>query len=94
MSLFWVIAAGVAVLALLSGGNKRGKSGARGPTRIDRPHLIDEDDHECSVCHARFTGDAMRCPRCGTRFTGKVKDEDEFIFEMDEMEAWDEEDEM
>ena len=55
---------------------------------------VDPDDHECSVCHARFTEDTMFCPRCGAGFTGRENNDDEFDFEMDELDTWDEEDEM
>ena len=94
MSTFLRIVAGVAVLALLAGGKSRGRTGAGGPVRIDRMHAVDPDDHECSVCHARFTEDTMFCPRCGAGFTGRENNDDEFDFEMDELDAWDEEDEM
>ena len=40
----------------------------------------------------RFRKDQMACPYCGARFNGRVTDEEEFIFEEDELEAWDEED--
>ena len=89
-TVFW-IAFGVIVLGACFGGG--GKAAARkGPYRIDRPHVIDPDDYECSVCHRRFRKDRMVCPYCGARFAERVKDENEFIFEEDEMEAWDEED--
>ena len=54
--------------------------------------MIDPDDYECSVCHRRFRKDVMACPYCGARFAGRETDEEEFIFEEDELEAWDEED--
>lgn len=93
MSFVWVIIAAAVILALLSGGNKSDKSSKSpgGTVRIDRPHVIDDDDYECSACHRRFRKDVMACPYCGARFTSRVKDEDEFIFEEDELEAWDEE---
>ena len=68
-TILWIVA-GVAVLALLSGGKSRGRTGAGGPVRIDRMHAVDPDDHECSVCHARFTEDTMFCPRCGAHMPG------------------------
>ena len=95
MSFIWWIMGAVVLLALLSGGNKNSgkRSGSsRGPTRIDRPHVIDPDDYECSACHRRFRKNQMVCPHCGARFTGRVTDEEEFDEEEDEWEAWDEED--
>lgn len=94
MSWIWWVIGGVVLLGLLSGGNKySGRSGSSGgPVRIDRPHVIDPDDYECSACHRRFRKDQMTCPYCGTRFSGRKVDEEEFDFEEDELEAWDEED--
>lgn len=93
MSAVWIVIGLVLFLTLFSGRNKSGRqSGSSGgPVRIDRPHVIDPDDYECSVCHRRFRKDVMVCPHCGTRFAGHVKDEEEFMFEEDELEAWDEE---
>ena len=88
--IFVVIAA---VWSLMAGVGRGGKKTVnRGPHRIDRPHVIDPDDYECSDCHRRFRKDQMTCPYCGARFNGRVTDEEEFIFEEDELEAWDEED--
>ena len=57
--------------------------------RIDHPHYFDEDDHECSICGARFQGKGMMCPKCGAKFTGAKEDDGEFI---EEMVIWDDED--
>ena len=95
MSYLWWIIGGVIVLSLLSGGKKNnaGRSGSSGrPVRVDRPHVFDDDDYECSVCHRRFRKNVMVCPHCGVRFAGRVTDEEEFDEEEEEMEAWDEED--
>ena len=80
----WIVL-GILFLLLLGGSSSKGKksSGSRGePTRIDRMHYYDPDDHECSVCGARFEGKSMVCPKCGTRFKGTKEDDDEFIEEM------------
>ena len=87
--IFWIVI-GIVILAACAGGKKNG--GRKEPYRIDRPHVIDPDDYECSVCHRRFRKNRMSCPYCGAGFAGRVTDEDEFIFEEDELEAWDEED--
>ena len=92
MTALWIILAALVLLGLLSGGNKSRNGAAGKSTRIDHPHLIDDDDYECPVCGARFEKNVMTCPRCGARFTGKVTDTEEFDEEEDEMEAWDEED--
>ena len=88
-AIFW-IAIGAVILAACCSGRKN--TARKGPYRIDRPHVIDPDDYECSVCHRRFRKEQMVCPYCGARFTAQVKDEEEFDFEEDELEAWDEED--
>lgn len=80
----WIVL-GILFLLLLSGNSSKGKkpSGSRSePTRIDRMHYYDPDDHECSECGARFEGKSMVCPKCGTRFKGTKEDDDEFIEEM------------
>ena len=92
MTALWIILAALVLLGLLSGGNKSRNGAAGKSTRIDHPHLIDDDDYECPVCGARFEKNVMTCPRCGAWFTGKVTDTEEFDEEEDEMEAWDEED--
>ena len=94
MRFVWVIIGAAVVLGLLSSGNKKGvsKPEPRGTVRIDRPHVIDDDDYECSACHRRFRKDVMACPYCGTRFTGRIEDTEEWDEEEDELEAWDEED--
>ena len=85
----WIII-GIVFLAICAGGAKNGKSsGARGnPTRIDHPHYIERDDYECSVCGARFGRKGMTCPKCGARFQGTRKDENEFIEEMEIMDDY------
>jgi len=88
MSFVWVIVGAIILLALVSGNSK---SKNAGPVRIDHPHVIDDDDYECAVCHHRFRKNVMICPNCGTRFTGKVEDTAEWDEEEDELEAWDEE---
>lgn len=87
---FWIVVIAV-IVAGISGGRKK-NAVSKGPIRIDRPHVIDPDDYECSVCHRQFRKEQMVCPYCGARFTAQVKDEEEFDFEEDELEAWDEED--
>lgn len=89
-AVFWIVI-GAVILAACSGGGRK-QPVRKGPYRIDRPHVIDPDDYECSVCGRRFRKDRMTCPHCGAGFTGRVKDEEEFFFEEDELEAWDEED--
>lgn len=70
--------------------NDKKKNGSQGrPTRIDHPHYFEDDDHECSVCGARFRGKSMTCPKCGTKFTGTREDDGEFV---EEMVIWDDED--
>lgn len=94
MEIIWVFIGIVVVLSLLSGGNRSGKSkpGTNGSIRIDHPHVIDADDYECSACHRRFRDDTMVCPFCGTRFTGRTEDTEEWDEEEDELEDMDEED--
>ena len=87
-AVFWIVI-GVVILAACSGGKKN--ADRKGPYRIDRPHVIDPDDYECSVCHRRFREDQMACPYCGAQFAGRETDEDEFFLEEDELEDWDEE---
>ncbi len=96
MSFVWVIIGAAVVLGLLSSGAKScvKKSGSSGLVRIDRPHVIDDDDYECSACHRRFRKNTMTCPYCGARFTGQIEDTEEWDEEEDELEAWDEEDEL
>ena len=95
MSYIWWIVGGVIALSLLSGGSRSrgGRSGSSGrPVRIYRPHVMEENEYECSVCHRRFTKSVMVCPHCGARFAGRVTDGEEFDEEEEELEAWDEED--
>ena len=84
----WILI-GVVILAACSGAGK-GVS-RKGPHRIDRPHYIDDDDYECSVCGRRFDREQMSCPYCGSTFTDTEKDYGEFDEEEDEWDAWDEE---
>ena len=48
--------------------------------------------YECSTCHKRFRKNTMVCPYCGTHFTGRIENTEEWDEEEDEQEAWDEED--
>ena len=89
-ALFWIVAAAV-IVGACAGGRKKGTP-SKGPYRIDRPHVIDPEDYECSICHRRFRKDQMVCPYCNVRFSLRVTDEDDFLFEEDELESWDEED--
>ena len=85
-SIIWILVI-LGVLAALLGGGKKKPASGEGPVRIDHPHYMDEDDHECSVCGARFTGKGiMACPRCGAKFAATREDDGEF---MEEMELWD-----
>ena len=88
---FWVLL-GAVILAACAGGGKK-PAARKEPYRIDRPHVLEPDDYECSACHGRFREDRMICPYCGARFKERVTDEEEFLDEEDELEAWDEEDE-
>ena len=93
MNYIWVIIGVAVILGLFSGRSKGSrKSDVRGNIRIDRPHVIDDDDYECSACHRRFRKKVMICPYCGTRFSGLREDTEEWDEEEDELEAWDEED--
>ncbi len=89
-AVFWVLI-GIVVLAALAGSGKGGKNaGTKGkPVRIDHPHYFEDDDHECSVCGARFRGKGMTCPKCGARFQAAKEDDGEFI---EEMVLWDDDD--
>ena len=89
----WIVI-GMVILAALSGSKGKGSksAGSKGqPTRIDHPHVISDDESECSVCGKRFLGKHSVCPSCGARFTGSKEDYEEFDEEEDELEAWDEE---
>ncbi len=79
----WILI-GVVILAVcLHGkGNRKDDGSRENPTRIDRMHYYDPDDHECSVCGARFEGKSMVCPKCGARFIGTKDEDDEFVEEM------------
>ena len=95
-TLFWIFG-GILAVSLLCGlfGRKGGSSaGSQGRprVRVDHPHIISNDEYECTVCGRRFDRDTMSCPHCGVRFTDRKTDYEEFDDEEDEMEAWDEED--
>ena len=92
MSAFVWLLAGILVWILFPGSGKGNRSAQKGPFRIDRPHVIEPEDYECSVCHRRFRKNAMVCPYCGTKFGGRVTNEEEWCEEEDELEDWDEED--
>ena len=83
----WIFFFGSALLVIaMATANTKKKQGAKAGKavpRIDRIHYMDPDDHECPVCKARFRKDVMRCPKCGTAFTGKIKDDTEFDEEME-----------
>ena len=91
MSWIWIVIIAAFVL-LAAFRDRREEDKPEEPYRIDRPHVIDDDDHECSVCRRRFNGNIMTCPYCGTCLTKRIKDVDEFIEEELEQEDWDEED--
>ena len=89
----WILI-GAVLFAALSGGRGKGSkpAGSRGkPFRTDYPHIISDDESECSVCGKRFRGKHSVCPFCGARFDGSREDYEEFDEEEDELEAWDEE---
>ena len=90
-AIIWIVL-GVIVLGALFGKKSSNSKSAGGPVRIDHPHVIDDDDYECSVCHRRFRKADMACPYCGARFAGRIVNDEEFEDEEDELEAWDEED--
>ena len=84
----WIFFIGSAFLVILavSGNQKPAQNKGQNTTRIDHPHYIDLDDHQCPKCGARFRENVMACPKCGARFTGTKEDDEEFI---EEMELWD-----
>ena len=89
----WIVI-GMAILAALSGSKGKGSksTSSKGqPVRIDHPHVISDDESECSVRGKRFPGKRSVCPSCGARFAGSKDDYEEFDEEEDELEAWDEE---
>ena len=95
-SVFWIFMALLVIAGCAGIGQKKGgRSPGTGktPVRIDRPHILDPDDYECSVCHRRFRKDSAVCPSCGARFTAYIMDDEEFIEEEDELEDWEEEEE-
>ena len=88
---FWIVL-GLLFLLLLGGSSSKGKKTSdsrNGATRIDCMHYYDPDDHECSVCGARFEGKSMVCPKCGAKFKSTRDEDDEFI---EEMVIWDDDD--
>ncbi len=88
------IGIGVILLAVLTAGKeKKSKPSASQtrPLRIDHPHILSEDESECSVCGKRFRGRSEVCPSCGARFAGSREDREELDEEEDELDAWDEE---
>ena len=93
---FWIVVGAVLVAVLFGGkgnpGKRRGGVSSGRAVRVERPHVIEDTDYECSVCGSRFSEAASVCPCCGARFEGKQKDWEEFDLEEDELEAWDEED--
>ncbi len=92
-AVLWIVI-GVIILAALSGSKGKGSKSVSSkgqPVRIDHPHVISDDESECSVCGKRFRGKPSICPSCGARFTGRKEDYEEFDEEEDELEAWDEE---
>ena len=68
-SIAWIMIGIVILAACFRGkGNRSGDGSSEKSTRIDRMHYYDPDDHECSVCGARFEGKSIACPKCGARF--------------------------
>ena len=86
---FWAIGGVILLIALLFSGGKHTHSSdsqKEAAHWIYHPHVIEEDDYECSRCHARFRKEAVCCPKCGITMSGKtVKDEDEWIDEEEEL---------
>ena len=92
-TVLWIVI-GVIIFAALSGGKGKGSKsvGSKGqPIRIDHPHIISDDESECSICGKRFRRKSSVCPACGARFAGSKEDYEGFDEEEDELEAWDEE---
>ena len=93
---FWAIGGVLLLIALLFSGEKRtNTTNSRKSTYrlqkeaahwIYHPHVIEEDDYECSRCHARFRKETVSCHKCGIVMSGKtVKDEDEWIDEEEKL---------
>ena len=86
---FWAIGGVILLIALLFSGGKHTHSSdsqKEADHWIYHPHVIEEDDYECSRCHARFRKEAVCCPKCGITMSGKtVKDEDEWIDEEEKL---------
>lgn len=88
MTWLWIFIGAIALLSLFSGGSHQNNniSGKAVAHWIYHPHVIDDDDYECSKCHARFRKESPSCPKCGTMIKGKTeKDEDEWIDEEEEL---------
>ena len=91
----WVILIGVIVLGLLAGGKNKGRQDSAksgGAARIAHPRLIGPDEYECSVCRGRFRKSAAVCPRCGARFARRTEDLTEWEEDVEELEAWEDDD--
>ena len=88
-TVLWVAGAVLVLLVIGSvfGKNKKPSSSEKNRTRIDHPHYISEDEHECPACGARFRKASMVCPHCGIRFTGTRTDDSEYDDELEE-ELW------
>ena len=91
--MLWETSVSSTIVALSGSKGKGSKStSSKGqPVRIDHPHVISDDESECSVCGKRFRGKRSVCPSCGARFANSKEDYEEFDEEEDELEAWDEE---
>ena len=86
-AVIWIVIAVAVIAAFAGGGQSRKRPGEKGrATRIDHPHYVDQDEHECSECGTRFRGKGMVCPQCGAIFEATKQDDGEFI---EEMEIWD-----
>ncbi|MBR1709704.1 MAG: hypothetical protein IJ719_12895 [Clostridia bacterium] len=88
MTWLWILVPVLILLAAVGGGkqeNAKQKKTAT-PHWIYHPHVIETDEYECSVCHARFPKESPLCPKCGTKMLGKtVTDENEWIDEEEEL---------
>ena len=87
--IIWPVVVLILLLIFAAGSGKKQpkqKNGTAGTgkavPRIDRPHYIDLDDHECPKCGARFRENVTVCHRCGAKLSGTTEDEDEFVEEM------------
>ena len=82
-TVIWIMLGAVVLAACLGSGKGKNTKRQDNPVRIDRMHMFEADDHECSRCGARFKGKGMVCPKCGARFTATKDEDDEFIEEME-----------